>query len=62
MIYNKNIILEVLNIPTCKSSPEERTAEKEDSRNIMNWLYAKSIDDIKDAFKFMVGEMLQSFD
>ena len=34
MIYNKNIILEVFNMPRYKLSPEERAAEKERKENL----------------------------
>ena len=63
MIYNKNIILEVLVMPKYKLSPEERAAEKErkeNLRNIMKGLDVKSFDDLKDVFKLMVGEMLEN--
>jgi transposase-like protein len=63
MIYNKNIILEVFNMPKYKLSPEERAAEKETKenlRNIMKELDVKSFDDLKDVFKLMVGEMLEN--
>ena len=63
MIYNKNIILEVFNMPRYKLSPEERAAEKErkeNLRNIMKGLDVKSFDDLKDVFKLMVGEMLEN--
>ena len=63
MIYNKNIILEVLVMPKYKLSPEEREAEKErkeNLRNIMKGLDVKSFDDLKDVFKLMVGEMLEN--
>ena len=63
MIYNKNIILEVLIMPKYKLSPEERAAEKErkeNLRNIMKGLDVKSFDDLKDVFKLMVGEMLEN--
>ena len=63
MIYNKNIILEVFNMPKYKLSPEERAAEqerKENLRNIMKGLDVKSFDDLKDVFKLMVGEMLEN--
>ena len=63
MIYNKNIILEVLIMPRYKLSPEERAAEKErkeNLRNIMKGLDVKSFDDLKDVFKLMVGEMLEN--
>lgn len=63
MIYNKNIILEVLVMPKYKLSPEERAAEKErkeNLRNIMKGLDVKSFDDLKDIFKLMVGEMLEN--
>ena len=63
MIYNKNIILEVLVMPKYKLSPEERAAEKErkeNLRNIMKGLDVKSFDDLKDVFKMMVGEMLEN--
>ena len=63
MIYNKNIILEVLIMPKYKLSPEERAAEKErkeNLRNIMKDLDVKSFDDLKDVFKLMVGEMLEN--
>ena len=62
MIYNKNIILEVLNMPKYKLSPEERALEqerKENLRNIMKGLDVKNFDDLKDVFKLMVGEMLE---
>ena len=63
MIYNKNIILEVFNMPRYRLSPEERAAEKErkeNLRNIMKGLDVKSFDDLKDVFKLMVGEMLEN--
>ena len=63
MIYNKNIILEVFNMPRYKLSPEERALEterKENLRNIMRGLDIKSFDDLKDVFKLMVGEMLEN--
>ena len=63
MIYNKNIILEVLVMPKYKLSPEERAVEKErkeNLRNIMKGLDVKSFDDLKDVFKLMVGEMLEN--
>ena len=63
MMYNKNIILEVLIMPKYKLSPEERAAEKErkeNLRNIMKGLDVKSFDDLKDVFKLMVGEMLEN--
>ena len=63
MVYNKNIILEVLIMPKYKLSPEERAAEKErkeNLRNIMKGLDVKSFDDLKDVFKLMVGEMLEN--
>ena len=63
MIYNKNIILEVLNMPRYRLSPEERAAEqerKENLRNIMKGLEVKNFDDLKDVFKMMVGEMLEN--
>ena len=50
-------------MPKCKLSPEERVAEKErkeNLRNIMKGLDAKSFDDLKDVFKLMVGEMLEN--
>lgn len=50
-------------MPRYKLSPEERAAEKErkeNLRNIMNGLNIKNFDDIKDAFKLMVGEMLEN--
>ena len=34
MMYNKNIILEVLIMPRYKNSPEERAAEKERKENL----------------------------
>ncbi len=43
MIYNKNIILEVLNMPKYKLSPEERAAEKENLRNIMRGLDVENL-------------------
>ena len=63
MVYNKNIILEVLIMPKYKLSPEERAAEKErkeNLRNIMKGLDVKSFDDLKDVFKLMVGEMIEN--
>ena len=63
MIYNKNIILEVLIMPRYKLSPEERAAEKErkeNLRNIMKGLDVKNFEDLKDVFKLMVGEMLEN--
>lgn len=63
MVYNKNIILEVLIMPKYKLSPIERAAEKErkeNLRNIMKGLDIKNFDDIKDVFKLMVGEMLEN--
>jgi transposase-like protein len=63
MIYNKNIILEVFNMPKYKLSPEERAAEqerKENLRNIMKGLDVKNFEDLKDVFKLMVGEMLEN--
>ena len=63
MIYNKNIILEVLIMPKYKLSPEERAAEKErkeNLRNIMKGLDVKNFEDLKDVFKLMVGEMLEN--
>ena len=63
MIYNKNIILEVFNMPRYKLSPEERAAEqerKENLRNIMKGLDVKNFEDLKDVFKLMVGEMLEN--
>ena len=62
-MYNKNIILEVFNMPRYRLSPEERAAEKErkeNLRNIMKGLDVKSFDDLKDVFKLMVGEMLEN--
>ena len=49
-------------MPKYKLSPEERTQEKErkeNLRNIMKGLNVKNFDDLKDAFKIMVGEMLE---
>ena len=63
MIYNKNIILEVFNMPRYKLSPEGRAAEqerKENLRNIMKGLDVKNFEDLKDVFKLMVGEMLEN--
>ena len=63
MIYNKNIILEVFNMPKYKLSPEERAAEqerKENLRNIMKGLDVKNFEDLKDVFKLMIGEMLEN--
>ena len=63
MIYNKNIILEVFNMPRYKLSPEERAAEKErkeNLRNIIKGLDVKNFEDLKDVFKLMVGEMLEN--
>ena len=63
MIYNKNIILEVLVMPKYELSLEDRAAEKErkeNLRNIMKGLDVKSFDDLKDVFKLMVGEMLEN--
>ena len=62
MMYNKNIILEVLIMPRYKLSPEERAAEKErkeNLRNIMKGLDVKNFDDLKDVFKLMIGEMIE---
>ena len=62
MMYNKNIILEVLIMPRYKLSPEERAAEKErkeNLRNIMKGLDVKNFDDLKDVFKLMIGEMVE---
>ena len=50
-------------MPKYKLSPEERAAEKErkeNLRNIMRGLDIKSFDDLKDAFKIMVREMLEN--
>ena len=50
-------------MPRYKLSPEERAAEKErkeNLRNIMRGLDIKSFDDLKDAFKIMVREMLEN--
>lgn len=50
-------------MPKYKLSPEERTQEKErkeNLRNIMKGLDVKNFDDLKDAFKLMVGEMLEN--
>ena len=50
-------------MPRYKLSPEERAAEKErkeNLRNIMKGLDVKNFDDLKDVFKMMVGEMLES--
>ena len=63
MIYNKNIILEVLIMPRYKLSPIERAAEKERNenlRNIMKGLDIKNFDDLTYVFKMMVGEMLEN--
>ena len=50
-------------MPRYKLSPEERALEqerKENLRNIMKGLDVKNFDDLKDAFKMMVGEMLEN--
>ena len=63
MVYNKNIILEVLIMPRYKLSPEERAAEKErkeNLRNLMQGLEVKNFDDLREIFKMMVGEMLEN--
>ena len=36
MVYDKNIIMEVLIMPRYKLSPEERAAEKERKENLRN--------------------------
>ena len=62
MIYNKNIILEVF-LPKCKLSPEERALEqerKENLRNIVQGPNVKNFEDLKDVFKIMAGEMLET--
>ena len=46
MIYNKNIILEVLVMPKYKLSPEERAAEKERKDNLRNIM--KGLDTVVD--------------
>lgn len=49
-------------MPRYKLSPEERAAEqerKENLRNIMKGLDVKNIDDLKDVFKLMIGEMVE---
>ena len=55
--------MEVFNMPRYKLSPEKRAAEKErkeNLRNLMKGLDVKSFDDLKDVFKFMVGEILEN--
>lgn len=50
-------------MPKYRLSPEERAAEKarkDHLRAIMQGLDIKSFDDLKDAFKLMVGEMLEN--
>lgn len=50
-------------MPRYKLSPEERAAEKErkeNLRNIMQGLDVRDINDLKDVFKLMVGEMLEN--
>ena len=50
-------------MPKYKLSPEERAQEKErkeNLRNIMKGLDIKNFDDLKDAFKLMVGEMIEN--
>ena len=50
-------------MPRYKLSPIERAAEKErkeNLRNIMEGLDVKNLDDLKDVFKMMVGEMLEN--
>lgn len=50
-------------MPKYKLSPEERAAEKErkeNLRNIMKGLDVKNFDDLRDAVKLMVGEMLEN--
>lgn len=50
-------------MPRYKLSPEKRAAEKErkeNLRNLMKGLDVKSFDDLKDVFKFMVGEILEN--
>ena len=50
-------------MPRYKLSPEERAAEKErkeNLRNIMKGLDVKNFEDLKDVFKLMVGEMLET--
>ena len=50
-------------MPKYKLSPEERAAEKErkeNLRNIMKDLDVKNFNDLRDVFKLMVGEMIES--
>ena len=50
-------------MPKYKLSPEERAQEKErkeNLRNIMKGLDIKNFDDLKDAFKLMVGEIIEN--